>query len=499
MHTYTPVVGVVNLILNNPYLSVNVVLLLSFVLSGFGTFLLASRFLNNKVLAFLCGFVFAFSPYKMSHLLEHHHLMLTATVPFYIMCFTDIFGHAKGLKMINYRKVLACLALGILTFLSDYYTTFFLLAFSLLFLFYFATLPILSKLNLKLVFALFSMITIGIHLLVERLRILHIEDKGGINNSGDLLGLLIPWERSRFFSLDFFKNFQDSAGIVGPNEHVVFIGYSLILLTLVAIVLGRKVIGQLPFAGFLGFCCVVFFFLAFPKLKFNNHALLYSPTSFIHFIPGINNIRNPTRFVAMLYLFWPLLSFICIEKFLEGGQFLKWLKYGSLGLAVIVIAEYYPVNYPLIRKSDVPDFVFRLEKDSEIRQILNVPSGAVDGFKHAGIFKSGNLQWAIHHKKNLMDGYISRLPDPYFELFEENPVLRGLNLVYQYGADSALVLDKKVIDVFWIKYKPQVVLLHVGSNDPTATEKYIQNSFADYIFRIEKESGYTLYYLRDKN
>ena len=48
LHTYTPIIGILNLGFDNVYLSVNVALLVSFVLSGFGAFLLARRFLKSS-------------------------------------------------------------------------------------------------------------------------------------------------------------------------------------------------------------------------------------------------------------------------------------------------------------------------------------------------------------------------------------------------------------------------------------------------------------------
>jgi hypothetical protein len=78
LHTYTPILGLLSLLTNNDLLALNVGLLLSYALSGAGAYLLA-------------GFVFAYSPYKLQRLPGHYNLVLTATVPFYVLAFLNAF------------------------------------------------------------------------------------------------------------------------------------------------------------------------------------------------------------------------------------------------------------------------------------------------------------------------------------------------------------------------------------------------------------------------
>ena len=59
----------------------NIVILLSFCLSGFTAFLLAMYVLRSMPAALLAGFIFAFCPYKFQHLAGHYHLMATETLP----------------------------------------------------------------------------------------------------------------------------------------------------------------------------------------------------------------------------------------------------------------------------------------------------------------------------------------------------------------------------------------------------------------------------------
>jgi len=64
----------------------NLVLFVSFVLSGLGAYLLVLRYTQSRAAAFLGGVVFAFSPYRMSHLgAGHLPLMGTQWLPFLLL------------------------------------------------------------------------------------------------------------------------------------------------------------------------------------------------------------------------------------------------------------------------------------------------------------------------------------------------------------------------------------------------------------------------------
>ncbi|RZK58941.1 MAG: hypothetical protein EOO59_08070, partial [Hymenobacter sp.] len=87
MHTYTPVLGVLNLALRQPYQAMNWGLLLSFVASGVGGAWLAGRWVRQPLLCILVGFAFAYTPMKLAHWPEHYNLLLTATVPFFVAAY----------------------------------------------------------------------------------------------------------------------------------------------------------------------------------------------------------------------------------------------------------------------------------------------------------------------------------------------------------------------------------------------------------------------------
>src|SRR5687767_993700 len=63
----------------------NIVLLLTFVLAGYGTFLLCHYVTGSKWGSFVGGCVFAFSPYHFAHLYGHMNLASLQWIPFYVL------------------------------------------------------------------------------------------------------------------------------------------------------------------------------------------------------------------------------------------------------------------------------------------------------------------------------------------------------------------------------------------------------------------------------
>jgi hypothetical protein len=83
----------------NKYLTINIITGLSFVLSGYFTFVFSKKILNSFFLAFLTGFIFSFQPFIQSRLyVGHYNLILTFTIPlFLINLFNFFFKNNKWL------------------------------------------------------------------------------------------------------------------------------------------------------------------------------------------------------------------------------------------------------------------------------------------------------------------------------------------------------------------------------------------------------------------
>lgn len=89
LHTLTPTAGLLSIPLQlagaNLVSVYNLVMLLSFVLGGYGAFLLCRYVGAGRWPAFVGGAVFAFSPYHFAHLYGHMNLASLQWIPFYIL------------------------------------------------------------------------------------------------------------------------------------------------------------------------------------------------------------------------------------------------------------------------------------------------------------------------------------------------------------------------------------------------------------------------------
>lgn len=69
----------------------NIVILLSFALSGLAAFLLGMYLFDSIPAALFCGFIYAFCPFKFQHLEGHYQLMATETLPLVALSLVRLF------------------------------------------------------------------------------------------------------------------------------------------------------------------------------------------------------------------------------------------------------------------------------------------------------------------------------------------------------------------------------------------------------------------------
>jgi len=417
MHTYTPILGLFSLVIDNNILALNIFLFLNFILSAIGAYLLCYKYNSNPILSISAGIVYAFCPYKILHLIEHYHLLFTAAVPFFILSFLKAFEFYKGgffPKVINKKYVLYCFVLGVILFLSDYYATFSILYFCLFYALYYKFVAGINYRSLK-----FWVITIAIlvvcHILLHQFKVHGVNNKGALWWSGDLWGYIIPHFNSQWLYNDRFAQIEKAIyHYPGSVEYSMFLGYSVLLLLVVFIVWlfnHSLTEGLKPIA----FLALVFFLMTVPDLKFGGKSLFNLPLSFFHYIPFFNNIRSPTRMLPMVALCFMPLGLYVISSLISRRPQLNYVI--GFVLIMLLVIEYKPVNYPIVKVSAVPEVINKL-KIMPSGNLLYIPFGVRDGFIEQGKFQTKKLWYQTIHGKPLIDGYISRLSSATKEKFK---------------------------------------------------------------------------------
>ncbi|HUP27400.1 MAG TPA: hypothetical protein VM409_03120 [Chloroflexia bacterium] len=89
LHTLVLTAGIIGIPLQliglNLVATYNVIALLTFVLAGYGMFLLCHYLTRSNWASFVGGFVFAFAPYHTAHLYGHLNLLCLQWIPFYVV------------------------------------------------------------------------------------------------------------------------------------------------------------------------------------------------------------------------------------------------------------------------------------------------------------------------------------------------------------------------------------------------------------------------------
>ena len=474
LHTYTPVLGALNVLLRQEFWALNAGLLLSFGLSGVGAARLAGRWVRQPLLCGLVGFVFAFSPYKLAHWPEHYHLLLTATVPFYIIAYLDGLAFAPGRwrpRVRRWRPVAWGGVLLLFTLFSDYYTLAGLVYFSVGYAAWWALrLGSLNWRSWRPWAGLVALVVLG-HFGSRGLALAGLDDNAGIWWGGDLAGYLVPPLGNRWLATAGTAALWRSPRFHAPGsvENVTFLGYLLPLLALgLALARGRwasqlgpaprpvQPVETRPFWAL----ALLFGLLTMPELRWLGHDLLRLPTSLVHFVPFLNNIRCPTRHVLLLSLLLPLAACLGLDGWLRRAPAsLGWL--GAAALLAGVFVEFQPTAYPLIRRADVPA-AYRVAAAQPGPVVFPLPVGLLDGYHEVGHIDAAELFYQTQHHKALPGAYISRVPAATFAAFRREPVLHRLLLAQQHP-DSLAQLPPPTLaqrQAFWQRYPAAVFVVH---------------------------------------
>ncbi|WP_400192627.1 hypothetical protein [Hymenobacter sp. B81] len=474
LHAYTPILGLLNLPLGNAALAINLGLALSYALSGTGAAQLSRRWVRSPLLNLLSGLVFAFSPYKLLRLAGHYNLVLTATVPFYVMAFLDAFEWTPGRfwpRVRSWRAVGWCFALGFITLLSDYYVLFGLIYFSLGYaLWFWLKLGQINWRGWRAWAGLAGLLGVS-HVVIRLLRLAGLPDNAGFWWGGDVAGYLLPinsrWletaaARAVFHDPNVFRT-------PGSIENVMFLGYALpVLALLLALWPGRPVSARrLDAAGRpLAWLLLLFVLLTLPELRVFGKRLLNLPTGALHFVPFFNNVRCPTRWVLFVSLLLPIVTFAALEARWQLGRWPRAALQGlSTGLLALVLLEFWPRPVPLSGAATIPE-ADRVAATLPGRVLLPLPLGLQDGYSLKGIMEPENLYYQSAHRKKLPLAYLSRVSPERFARFDADPVLRTL-LRLQKAPNDTVVAPPTAAQAaaFRRLYQPDVVIVRPSLRD----------------------------------
>ncbi len=411
----------------SPVAAYNLLLLSSFILSGFTMYFLAGEFVKSKIACFVAGFLYSFSTYHFARTTGHMGLATMEWLPF---CAWRVFVFYRRPNIKN--AALAGLSLALVCFSDTYYLAYFALPFGLFFLVW------------KLVtdFSWFKQVrhlTLGVLVLVVTVAIvwfpLHgflkvdqdiqqtakLYSEGSIEIlSADLLSYVLPNEYNPTFG-DLTRPIYNSMRSPYPVEKSAFLGYMTLLLAGIGFVFRQNRtrttlfwLGLALFGGLLSFG---------PKVYVAGQPLFGSPFyKLLYDWPFLSNYRGPNRLAIV-----PLLALCVLAAFGVNSLISRFgrpqLRYKAVLVVLTGLVLLFSLSESLLFGFSIAHSPF--QTSPVYQQIAAQPGNGL--LLDLPVFPLGSYHYyqTIHHKR-LVSGYISRVTPqmsasvtsiPYLEAF----------------------------------------------------------------------------------
>lgn len=452
-YTLTPLNGLLSVPLQTAFTLVtasNLILLSSFVLGGFGAYLLTLQELKQQSstaaglsLAALCaGFLYAFASSKLFYVsLGQFNIASSQWIPFcalYLLRLGRVTTWRAGVR----NALLAALFLTLQAWAELTYASFLIVFAALVFLWsLFTRTGQLATRHSQFAIRIttFTLLALGFLLGITPFLWAMLPDLwregdffasgGGFADefSADLMGYLLPTELHPFFG-DWVSTL--------PFPHTlgqqIFLGYSVMILAMLGGVAALRQSTTRGHGSFWIVATLLFWWLTLgAHLRWLGEALsIPGPFALISRLPFFSGNRYPSRYSVMLLLCVAVLAAIGVARLLARRQLRA--PYGQWGLAagliVLLLVEHLSIPLPL---SDfrIPPIYQRLAAEPGDFAVLELPTGWRNGARVLG--KSDILimmqQWyQTTHGKRRLGGNTSRNPPYKFQYFTQAPLIGDL-------------------------------------------------------------------------
>ena len=394
LNIFNGLVGVLLLKFLTPIQTYNFIVIFSFVIGGFTSFLLSYHLTKGYRGSLLAGYIYTFSEFHFAHAEGHMQLVSLEWIPLFILAFHLLLSQPNIIK-----GIFASIAL-FLVFLCDYYYFFYCVLIGIIiFIFYlYNNRNLISKQFLLSIFTFVLTSTIFCLPTIFRLIYTNINDPllGAHLDSFfslNLLSVFIPGGHWRYAYLTNFFWSQINGNI---HETSVYLGWSVIT-TVIFVKLNNRIFnnGYIKLSFFIAF---IFFILSLgPHINIGRYIFdsIPMPYSILNLIPIFKLSGMPIRMVVIVFLYVGVIYGVGVEYLLGKG---KWYKLVGIVLILFMLIEYLPKPIP-VTNLEIPEYV---------RLISKSPGnyGVIDQFSPIG----EALYYQTIYNKPMAFGYISRVP-----------------------------------------------------------------------------------------
>lgn len=452
------------LISTNPIFTYNFILILSYILSGLGMYLLVKFYTKNKYSAFLAAVIFTFCSYKLVHLFQLQ-LLNIQWLPFTVLFFHKIFTKNK----LKYA-ILSAMFFSLQVLSCVYYAVFIGIFLVFYFLFIikekrnvnFSHIIIFVLLSLMLIMPFYSQYLFNFRSHpTEQISSSHIKD------------YFLPGDVNEFYIMLGFR-------IRELGERNIFIGYTALVLSIMGFIFVKKKI-------------IIFYFLVgllFLILSLGPNSLFTIFNNFLYSIPPFSALRIPTRFSIMVMFSVSILAGFGIDKTLSNMKNKRFQLLFPIVIMFLLVLEYWGYfTWMPFEDMEVYDWLSKEEGDFAIIELPNVD-------RHNAMYLYYS---SMVHKKKLYFGITTFYPERNFEISVTKKEIPELLL--QLENDASIVLYKEFTHEFE-KYGNLVINSYVYKFINTTSDSSWHPASRDFKYLIihegnfpEKSHRYTLSFL----
>ena len=447
----------------------NVIWFSGLVFGGYGCYLLANNFNRNYLSSIIAGIIFTFTTYHMAHSMTHVGLSMVVWIPILaLFLFKLLEKQSKSYAIVG----------GIIFFLvslTHLYYSIFVIMFSIVFfaIYIFRQKKVSNKTFITNFSILLTIGLISTSVLFFSNPTFFTEESGFsydskaspeyaraiqehflYSNSLENLILPTPNHTTQIFS-DYllFDSFYSFFGLSINNlqvEQMVFLGYSVIFLSALAVIKYRR-----NHIWFWLLICGIFIVMSFgPELK-----ILHEPTGiimpdkiFYDAIPGWDELRAPARFIVMTNLSLAMLASFAVYGLMKGrfSSFKQQLMLASI-IGFVILFEFSMIPYPADTEP-IPDIYEEIKNDESKFAVLAAPIGGTGDYMLMSDPRI--LYHQTYHEKPIIGGYESRVS---YETMAETRTY-FLNMFHVLGSSLDIVNQDidihglALFDYFDIKY-----------------------------------------------
>jgi hypothetical protein len=388
----------------------NLVVLLSFVASGLGTFALARREGASTQAAFLAGLVFAFCPYRLARLAGHYDLLATEWIPVYLIALLSAFARGPVRPLMVLGCGLAAAGCG--------YANLSYLAFLALFSAAYVTWRLLREpRRLELIARAVAIAAVAFVALLPLL----LAARRDLTSWGYL-----PYPGADRYGADLARWIRPSpeqtllGGAIGQAldrnvaETTVFPGYLVLGLGLAALAVPaiRRSHGLWAATGAVAFVLSLGRGLRIAGRAFD----VPLPFALVERIPLFDNLRAPARFSLLTMLALGLLLAALWTRFADRLRPVP-RALATAALAALIVGEYLAVPVPLFA-SGAPAVYSRIAAEPGDFAVAEIP-----GIEQV----AGRIMYnQTIHGKRIFLGFAARVPPEKTAYFMGLPLVRPL-------------------------------------------------------------------------